>query len=304
VKLFMVSEAFIEYESNRLMMNRFLMIVILAVIFNGSASTSVYAQTVSRASVATPMPKTDAPKVYAKRVIVVDNVTGKVLYEKDSMKRCAVASTQKLLTALCVMEAGSLENRVRVQVTDTKVVPTKIYIRSGETYKRRDLLKALVVKSGNDAARALARDVAGSQVKFRAVMNARAKKLGMQSSHFVNPHGLTESGQYSTARDIAILMRKIVRVPTLRTYMAISGYYFQPPGRKKHWLKNTNKLLKKVKYCMGGKTGYTNAAGRCLVSYGELRGRSVIVVCLGSTPAKIWGDSASLMKWCLEQPAR
>jgi D-alanyl-D-alanine carboxypeptidase (penicillin-binding protein 5/6) len=297
----MVSEAFLEYESSRLMMNRFLMIVILVMVVCGSASTSVYAQTVSRASVATPMPKTDAPKVYAKRVIVVDNVTGKVLYEKDSMKRCAVASTQKLLTALCVMEAGSLENTVNVQTTDTRVEPTKIYIRTGEKYKRRELLKALVVKSGNDAARALARDVAGSQVKFRAMMNARAKKLGMQNSNFMNPHGLTEPGQYSTARDIAILMRKVVRIPTLRTYMLSRGYYFQPPGRKKFWLTNTNKLLKKVKYCMGGKTGYTRAAGRCLVSYGELRGRSVIVVCLGSTPAKIWDDSASLMKWSLEQ---
>jgi len=300
----MVSDAFIEYVTNRLMMTRFLMVVLFAAVFGASASSSAYAQSVRKASVRTPVPKAAAPKVYAKRVIVVDNVTGQVLYEKNSMQRCAVASTQKLLTALCVMEAGSLENSVRVQYTDTKVVPTKIDIRSGETYRRRELLKALLVKSGNDAARALARDVAGSQVKFRAVMNARARKLGMRSSNFMNPHGLTESGQYSTARDIAILMRKIVRVPTLRSYMATSGYYFQPPSRKKYWLTNTNKLLKKVKYCMGGKTGYTNAAGRCLVSYGELRGRSVIVVCLGSTPAKIWGDSASLMKWSLEQSAR
>ncbi|MFT5632841.1 MAG: D-alanyl-D-alanine carboxypeptidase (penicillin-binding protein 5/6) [Rubritalea sp.] len=300
----MVSDPTIEYVANRLMINRFLTTTLFTAVFIVAAPSLANAQSVSKASVSTPMPKAAVPKVHAKRVIVVDNVTGKILYEKNSMEHCAVASTQKLLTALCVMEAGSLENSVRVQTTDTKVEPTKIYIRSGETYKRRELLKALVVKSGNDAARALARDVAGSQVKFRAVMNARAKKLGMQSSHFVNPHGLTESGQYSTARDIAILMRKIVRIPTLRTYMAISGYYFQPPRRKKHWLTNTNKLLKKVKYCMGGKTGYTHAAGRCLVSYGELRGRSVIVVCLGSTPAKIWADSASLMKWSLEQPAR
>lgn len=277
------------------------MTVLVAVVFSAAASSSVHAQNVARASVATPKPTAAAPKVTSKRVIVVDNVTGAVLYEKNSLQRCAVASTQKLLTALCVMEAGSLENSVRVQTTDTRVEPTKIYIRPGETYKRGELLKALVVKSGNDAARALARDVAGSQAKFRVMMNARAKKLGMQSSNFLNPHGLTEPGQYSTARDIAILMRKVVRIPALRSYMGTSGYYFQPPGRKKHWLTNTNKLLKKVKYCMGGKTGYTHAAGRCLVSYGELGGRSVIVVCLGSTPAKIWDDSASLMKWSLEQ---
>ncbi|MGJ8655570.1 MAG: D-alanyl-D-alanine carboxypeptidase family protein [Akkermansiaceae bacterium] len=282
-------------------MNKFLTIFLFSVVFN-VAATSAMAQSVSRASVATPMPKSSAPKVHAKRVIVVDNVTGAVLYEKNSLEKCAVASTQKLMTAVCVVDAGSLENVVNVTSTDTKVEPTKIYIRSGETYKRKDLLKALLVKSGNDAARALARDVAGSQVKFRGVMNARAKKLGMSSSYFYNAHGLTEGGQYSTARDIAILMRKAVRIPTLRSYMLTRGYYFQPPGRNKQWLTNTNKLLPKLSYCMGGKTGYTNAAGRCLVTYGERNGRSVIVVCLGSTSAKIWDDAGSLLKWSLEQP--
>ena len=264
--------------------------------------TTVGAQdTIKKASVVTPRPKAPAPKVFAKRVIVVDNVNGNVLYEKNSLERGAVASTQKLLTAICATDAG-LDDKVNVVKTDTNVEPSKIYIQPGETYKRKDLVKALLVRSGNDAARALARDIAGSQVKFRTVMNARAKKMGMTDSNFVNAHGLTESGQYSTARDVAILMRKAIRIPELRSYMATSGYFFQPPGRKKAWLNNTNKLLKRVKYCMGGKTGYTRAAGRCLVSYGELKGRSVIVVCLNSSSAKVWDDSASLMKWCLEQP--
>jgi len=264
--------------------------------------TSINAQdTIKKASVLTPRPKAPAPKVYAKRVIVVDNVSGNVLYEKNSLERGAVASTQKLLTAICATEAG-LDDKVNVVKTDTNVEPSKIYIRPGETYKRKDLVKALLVRSGNDAARALARDIAGSQVKFRTVMNARAKKMGMTDSNFVNAHGLTESGQYSTARDVAILMRKAIRIPELRSYMATSGYYFQPPGRKKTWLNNTNRLLKQVKYCMGGKTGYTHAAGRCLVSYGELKGRSVVVVCLNSTSAKVWDDSSKLLKWSLEQP--
>ncbi len=297
----MVSSSVLGYVSDRLMMIRISRIMITAMVMTATVASTAIAQTVQRATVATPMPKAAAPSVNAKRVIVVDNVTGKVLYEKNSLERCAVASTQKLMTALLVMEAGSIEKKVTIQATDTKVEPTKIYVRTGETYRRADLLKALVVKSGNDVARALARDVAGSQEAFRARMNARAKQLGMQSSNFMNPHGLTEPGQYSTARDIAILMRKVLTIPTLRSYMATSGYYFQPPGRGRHWLANTNKLLKRVKYCMGGKTGYTFAAARCLVSYGELNGRSVIVVCLGSTPATIWDDSAKLLKWSLEQ---
>jgi len=273
----------------------------LGVIAVGLTMTKpVHAQTVARATVATPQPKSVAPKVFAKRVIVVDNVTGNILHEKQSQQMCAVASTQKLLTALCVIEAGSLEDTVKIQTTDTKVEPTTIYFRTGEVYKRRDLLKALVVKSGNDAAKALARDVAGSQARFCALMNARAKQLGMTNSHFLNAHGLTESGQYSTARDIAILMRNVVQVPTLRSYMGTRGFYFQPPARKKKWLENTNKLLKKMKQCMGGKTGYTKAAGRCLVSYGEKNGRSVIVVCLSSTTSQIWNDSEKLLRWALQ----
>lgn len=277
------------------------MTVFSAVVISASVSSNAIAQSVQRATVATPMPKTAAPSVNAKRVIVVDNVTGKVLYEKNSMERCAVASTQKLMTALLVVEAGSIDKSVTIQTTDTQVEPTKIYVRPGEVYKRSDILKAMMVKSGNDAARTLARDVAGSQEAFSARMNARAKQLGMQNSNFMNPHGLTEPGQCSTARDMAILMRKVLTIPTLRSYMLTRGYYFQPPKRGKHWLANTNKLLTKVKYCMGGKTGYTFAAERCLVTYGEINGRSVIVVCLGSSPATIFDDSSKMLKWSLEQ---
>ncbi len=279
-----------------------LLTVISAVMLCAAASSELNAQSLPRASVATPIPKSAAPKVNAKRAIVVDNVTGKILFEKNSMESCAVASTQKLVTALCVIDSGSLEDQVTVQTTDTQVEPTKIYVRTGENYKRSELLKALVVKSGNDVAKALARDVGGSQQGFCAIMNKRAKTLGMQNSNFINPHGLTEKGQYSTARDIAIALRKAISIPVMRTYMATQGYYFQPPGRGKHWLKNTNKLPARLNYCMGGKTGYTVAAGRCLATYGEINGRSVIVVCLGSTPATIWDDTSKLMKWSIEQP--
>ncbi len=245
------------------------------------------------------MANESGPKVKAKRFIVIDDATGAVLYEKKSTERCAVASTQKLLTALCVSEAG-LNNTVYVKHSDTTVEPSKIYIRSGEKYSRGELVKALLVKSGNDAARALARDVAGSEAKFSKVMNAKAKSLGMNDSHFKNPHGLTVTGQYSTARDIAILARSVTRNKTLAAHMKLKGYYFTPPGRKKRWLSNTNKLLKSVSYCTGMKTGTTRASGRCLVCSGELGGRKVIVVCLGSDSQNIWKDSEKLLRWALE----
>ena len=239
------------------------------------------------------------PKVVAKRVIIVDDRTGAVLYEKNSLEKCAVASTQKLLTALCVLDAGPLSNMVYVKTADTKVEPSKVYIKSGEKYDRGQLLKALVVKSGTDVAKALARDVAGDEKKFMAAMNAKALQLGMEHSHFKNPHGLTEEGQYSTARDIAILARAAIRNAILADYMKVRGYYFIHNNGKKRWLENTNKLLKTVSYCTGMKTGTTRASGRCLVSSGQLNGRKVIVVCLGSDSANLFIDSSKLLKWAL-----
>lgn len=250
------------------------------------------------------MAASTAPSVSVKRCIVVDDATGAVLFEKNSVQKCAVASTQKLMTALCVAEAGSMKNTVTVQHSDTTVEPTKIYIKTGEKYTRKELVKALLVKSGNDAARALARDVAGSEAKFALVMNAKARQLGMRSSTFKNPHGLTESGQFSTARDIAILARSVNRNPVLAAYMKVKGYYFYPSSGGKRWLGNTNRLLKSVDYCTGMKTGTTNASGRCLVSSGELGGRKVIVVCLGGTSQNIWSDSEKLMRWALEGSGR
>ncbi len=245
------------------------------------------------------MVRGSVPKVVAKRVIIVDDRTGAVIYEKNSLEKVAVASTQKLLTALCVIDAGPLSDMVYVQTSDTKVEPSKVYIKSGEKFNRGQLLKALMVKSGNDVAKALARDVAGTEAKFIERMNAKARQIGMLDSNFKNPHGLTEEGQYSTARDIAILARAATRNSNIADYVKNRGYYFIHNNGKKRWLQNTNELLKKVSYCTGMKTGTTRASGRCLVSTGELNGRKVIVVCLGSDATNVFTDSSKLLKWAL-----
>lgn len=161
-----------------------------------------------------------------------------------------------------------------------------------------------MVKSGNDVAKALARDVAGTEAKFIERMNAKARQIGMLHSHFKNPHGLTEEGQYSTARDIAILARAATRNSDIADYVKSRGYYFIHNNGKKRWLQNTNELLKKVSYCTGMKTGTTKASGRCLVSTGELNGRKVIVVCLGSDSTNIFTDSSKLLKWALVPAAK
>ncbi len=159
-----------------------------------------------------------------------------------------------------------------------------------------------MVKSANDVARTLARDVGGDQEAFAACMNRKCASLGMRNSHFKNPHGLTEPGQYSTARDMAIAARAAYRSPLLRSYTATKAFTFHFNDGRTRYLENTNKVLKTLPYCDGLKTGTTNASGRCLVSSGSLNGRSVIVVVLKSNTPNIWSDSAKLLRWALERP--
>jgi D-alanyl-D-alanine carboxypeptidase (penicillin-binding protein 5/6) len=236
--------------------------------------------------------------------IVLDNATGRVLFAKNADLMRPVASTQKIITALVVLDAGRLDKPVVIQASDEKVEPSKLYMKPGQSYTRRTLIKAMLVKSGNDIARALARDVGGSQDGFAVLMNRKARQLGMRRSHFVNPHGLPAPGQYSTARDIAIAARHAYRNPTIRAYTRIKEYTFQYSNGRTRKIENTNKLLKRVPYCDGMKTGTTNRAGRCLVATGTLNGRSAIVVVLKSTSRSVWDDAEKLLRWALETPSR
>lgn len=249
------------------------------------------------------IPRKSAPSIAAPRAIVVDYSSGRVLFEKNARQRCAVASTQKLMTALCVLDNGNITRKFTITKSDTWVVPTKLGILPGQVYSRRALLGALLVRSGNDVARALARSVAGSEAGFSKVMNRKARQLGMRDSNFLNPHGLTQKGQYSTARDMAICARAAFGSPTLRGIMNTRAYTFRFSNGKTKRLENTNKVLKKLAYCNGMKTGTTRASGRCLVSSGTLNGRTAIVVVLGATSKTIWNDSEKLLRWALERPA-
>jgi serine-type D-Ala-D-Ala carboxypeptidase (penicillin-binding protein 5/6) len=248
------------------------------------------------------IPKTPPPAVAAESVLVVDLDSGRNLYAKNADSVRAVASTQKIITALCVLDAGDIDKTVVIQSTDTACEPTKLYLKPGERYTRRELLKVLMVKSANDVARALARDVGGSMGGFADLMNRKCAQLGMRNSHFVNPHGLTEPGQYSTARDMSIAARVAYRSPLLRSYFATKSFTFTYNNGRTRTIENTNKLLKNVSFVNGMKTGTTNAAGRCLVCTGSLNGRSVVCVVLKSNSPNIWSDSEKLMRWALERP--
>ncbi len=249
------------------------------------------------------VPLTPPPPVAAESAIVIDPVSGRVLYAKNADSHRPIASTQKLLTALVVMDTGDIDKPVTISSDDTRCEPTKLYLKPGEVHSRRDLLRVLMVKSANDVGRALARDVGGSQEGFAAMMNRKAASLGMRNSHFCNPHGLPDPGQFSTARDIAIASRAAWRSQTIRSFTALKRTTFRHNDGRVKTLDNTNKLLKRVPFCDGLKTGTTNLAGRCLVSSGTLNGRSAIVVVLKSNSANVWNDSEKLLRWSLERPA-
>lgn len=238
----------------------------------------------------------DAPTLHAESAILIDARTGETLFQKNADMHRQVASTQKLLTALMISRRGDLENAVTIQREDTRVEPTKLGIKAGERYSRRNLLEAVMVKSTNDACAALARDHSGSQSAFAAAMNNVAWSLGARDSHFVNSNGLPAS-QYSTARDIARFAYLAYREPVLRTFMRQPTAYFRHNNGRTTVLKATNKLLARSPVFNGMKTGYTIAAGRCLVSSGHFNGRDVILVQLGSKTKYIFDDAERVMAW-------
>ncbi len=239
------------------------------------------------------------PKIHAISAILIDAQTGKVLHAVNPDAPRAVASTQKLMTALLVAEGGDLGRTVKIEKSDTFAEPSKLDIEPGETYLRGDLLRVLLVKSMNDVARALARDNAGSVEAFARKMNARAEKLGMTNTHFVNPNGLPAEGQHSTARDMSRLAMAAYKQKAIRDIVCLKELRWQHPDGHVSEFHNTNRVLSSLRYCNGMKTGYTAAAKFCLVSSATNDSRDVISVVLGDEKAFIWNDSHRLLQWGL-----
>ncbi len=242
------------------------------------------------------------PGTSAQSVVVCDASTGRVLYEKEGSDNRAVASTQKLLTALIIAEEGDLYTNVRTSASDSQCEQTKLGLKDGESYRRYDLLRLMLVKSMNDVAVCLARDNAGSVEAFARKMNAKARELGMRHSNFVNPNGLTAPGQYSSAHDMARLALHAYRNRVLRGIMNTKILEWRANSGKVTTFENTNKLMKYFGLCNGMKTGYTEAAGHCLVSSATEDGKHVICVLLGERRREnIWTESHRLLSWGLNQ---
>lgn len=235
--------------------------------------------------------------------IVVDALTGDPLYEKNARGVFYPASTTKILTALLVIEAGDLDQRVVITPEDTKVEPSAIGFRPGESYTRRELLYALMLKSANDVAQALARDNAGSIDAFAEKMTRRAASLGAENSHFANPHGLPNPNHWTTPHDLALIARAAMQQPVFRQIVSTVEYPWTSAQGMTTVLKNHNKLLWcppwKFEGCTGLKTGYTVKAQQVLVSSAVRNHREVISVVMHSDKPGIWVDSKMLLAYGL-----
>ena len=248
--------------------------------------------------------KPGAPSITAKCAILVDQY-GRVLYEKNADQRVPVASTQKLLLGIMISQAGNLQKPVTIAAEDTWAEPTKMGIKTGQVYTREELLHTVLIRSSNDIARALARDHSGSVSNFAAAMNVKARQLGMNNSYFTNASGLpTPPGQYSTARDLTKLGAAALRDPFVRNSIRTNSTVFRFSNGTTKTVYNTNQVLRAFPYCTGAKTGYTNAAGRCLVSSATYGRKSVIAVILGSKTPNVWSESEALLRSGLGLPQR
>lgn len=245
-----------------------------------------------------PTPATPAPTPGCAAVCVIDPSNGRILYSHNANQRRQVASTQKIITALCVCDENQLDKMVTIKASDNTAPPIRLNLKPGTQYRKRDLLQAMLTGSFNDIAVALARDTDGSVDAFVKRMNARARRMRMYDTHFANPNGLP-ANQYSTAHDMALAACYAYNNRTIRSYINIPSYDFVKADGSVRTIRSTNKLLGKYPWVQGMKTGYTNLAGKCLISCGSVNGRSVIVVVLGSTSAKVWGESLKYLKWAL-----
>ena len=226
----------------------------------------------------------------ARAAILIHADTGEVLYEKNAEEAMLVASTTKLMTALVVLESCEIDEIVTVEHADTAVEGSSAYLQPGESYTVEEVLYGLLLVSGNDAALALARHVSGSAEAFAVRMNRKADQLQLVNSSFRNPHGLDEEGHYSCASDLARIMAACMEN---ETFMRICGT--RSITLRGLTYVNHNRLLTDCEGVNGGKTGYTKAAGRSLVTSAERDGLRLICVTLGCPDD--WKEHTDLYNW-------
>lgn len=236
----------------------------------------------------------------AKGCVVLETSSKRVLFEVCPNKKMPMASTTKILTAITAIEnCQDLDEKFVVSKKAIGVPGTSLYLKEGDVYSTRELLYALMLVSGNDASVAIAEHVAGSTSEFVTIMNETAKKIGAKNSHFANTHGLDADGHYTTAYDLALIASYALENETFREIVLTKNIKITNGNGENRYLKNKNKLLFTLDGCIGVKTGFTDDAGRCLVSAVEKDGMRLVCVVLNCGP--MFEESTTLLKGLGEQ---
>lgn len=245
--------------------------------------------------------QTKAQGVSAQSAILMEQTSGRVLFEKDAYTKRRIASITKIMTAIIAIESGKMSDTVTVSSRAVRAEGSSVYLKEGEKIKLRDLVYGLMLRSGNDAAIAIAEYVGGSVEGFVFLMNQKAEEIGMRNTHFANPHGLDDAeNHYSTAYDMALLMRYAMHNEEFRKISGTKVYRAPNPDEKwdRIW-RNKNKLLTNLyEYCTGGKTGYTKRAKRTLVTTAEKDGMELIAVTLNAPDD--WNDHITMYEYGFE----
>lgn len=220
-----------------------------------------------------------------KAMAVYEGNSGTLLYQKNAYEHLAIASTTKIITCIAAIENyADLDKKVNVSDKAVGIEGTSIYLKKGEVIKFKDLLYGLMLASGNDCAVAIAEEVAGEE-NFVTMMNDYAKRCGAYNTHFVNPHGLDADGHYSCAADMAVMTSKALDNPIFKEIVSTKYHSIEPTNvYQKRFLKHKNRILFNDENCVGVKTGFTDNAGRCLVSASEKDGMRVVSVVLNCQP--------------------
>ncbi len=238
----------------------------------------------------TPLAEAGSITLVAPSAVLLDGRTQQIIYAKAPHTKRAPASTTKLLTAMVALDHLRLDRVVTIPTGLQHIQPTKIGLRAGERFYVRDLVKAALIKSANDAAEALAILAAGSRAEFARLMNRKVRSIGGENSHFVNPSGLPASDQYSTAYDLARIMMAASQYPFIVNTLKTRSAVIYSRGGRRILLNNCNKMLWRTSNVIG-KTGWTRAARHCFAGRVQSRNRVIYVGLMGSQKRSyLWSD--------------
>lgn len=241
------------------------------------------------------------PVISGHNAIVIERNSNRILYEKKGFEKAYIASTTKIMTCIIAIENNDLKSIVKISKKAAQTGGSDVGLKENDEIVLSELLYGLMLRSGNDAAVAIAEHTAGNIEEFAKLMNKKANELGAFSTNFVTPHGLDTDNHYSTAYDLAIITNYALKNETFKEIVSTTYHTMTFLNGKTKELKNTNPLLFSYPGTTGVKTGYTGLANRCLVVSTKQNDMELIAVTLGEPSSKLRiSDTSKLLNYCFE----